>query len=538
MRQPLKLSLAFALSLTWTVGADAAFADKIVSGYIVRIEAKEIYFNISTRDGLNRGSSLRIKRPIKLRHPVSGKQITDWLPIGRAQVTMAGGTLGMARIEDGLLAQVAVGDIVETLVLEDTLEPEPPPTPTPPSPPPSTEPIKLGPLPELDAHTRQVLTLWQSTSGATVEVRIGAWEDFLARFPDSRYAAAIHEDLEVLRAHRDKLNPPELDLEDSFTGGLRHNPPTRGRAGEALDLAFLVEEVDLAAAWIHYRVRGSSSYSKGVLTRDGDDYLRGEIPGSAVRGPGLEYFVEIATNRGRVGTAVGTPDSPVRIDVPSPPITNVFRERKNRSRVTLTSEYLNFATFDTRDGERTDAYFLFEADFLYRLRGALYGIRTGLGVINGSGGFADLMYDASNPAEKAGFNYGYAEVELRAKRGFAALLRIVAGVGREGFGLGFEGRARLGVEDGTNLSFGLSRIAEIGFLTELRMQWNAVQNVPLGLAVALTDQPNQGDLGVRLTADIGYRALSWVQPTIRISYQGRTVQHTGLGAGLGLVFDW
>ena len=82
MRQPLKLFLAFALFLTWTVGADAAFADKIVSGYIVRIEAKEIYFNISTRDGLNRGSSLRIKRPIKLRHPVSGKQITDWLPIG------------------------------------------------------------------------------------------------------------------------------------------------------------------------------------------------------------------------------------------------------------------------------------------------------------------------------------------------------------------------------------------------------------------------------------------------------------------------
>jgi hypothetical protein len=118
------------------------------------------------------------------------------------------------------------------------------------------------------------------------------------------------------------------------------------------------------------------------------------------------------------------------------------------------------------------------------------------------------------------------------------LLRGIAGVGQGGLGFGAEARFRLGVEDGTNLSLGASTVSEIGFLTEIRMQWNAMPDFPLGLAVALTDQPSRGDLGVRLTTDIGYRALSWVQPTLRLSYQGRNVDHTGIGAGLGLVFDW
>ena len=212
--------LPFVIALVWSLslGSGVALADGIVRGYIVRIEDKEIYFDIAAKHGLDRGGALRIKRPIKLRHPVSGKQITDWLPIGRAQVTMVGSTLGMARLDDGLLAQVQVGDIVESLVLVAEA-PEPAPRPTP-QPNVTPEPIAFDPLPTVDEHTRTVLNLWQSTSGTSVEVRIGAWEDFLARFPDSPYAGSIHEDLEVLRAHRDKLNPPELDLEDTFTGGL------------------------------------------------------------------------------------------------------------------------------------------------------------------------------------------------------------------------------------------------------------------------------------------------------------------------------
>lgn len=514
-----------------------ARADGIRSGHIIRIEDREIYFDIAASSGLKVGDALRIKRPIKLRHPVENRMVSDWLPLGSARVTMVGTAMAMAVLDDKLLARVAVGDIVESLVLDKPIPPAPRPA-APPEPVEALPDEPREPLPAVDPDTQAVLDLWNSTAGANIDVRIGAWQDFLAKRPDSPYAAAIYEDLEVLRAHRDKLYPAEIDLDQSFTGGLQHDAPTRARAGETLELAFLVDRPDLAAAWLHYRLRGAASYSKGVLERDDADYVRGRIPASAVQGPGIEYFVEIVTDQGRVGTAVGSPEAPVRVEVPSPSIASVFRERKNRSRVTMTSAYLDFASFDDRAGDRTDAYFVFEADFLYRLRGALYGVRTGLGVISGAGGFADAMYTEEVPAPKAGFNYGYTELELRGGASTALLVRLVAGVGRRGFGLGMEGSVRLGAEDGTNLSLGVSGIQEIGFLTELRMQWNALENVPLGLAVALTDQPAQGDLGVRLTTDIGYRALSWVQPTIRVSYQGRTVVHSGIGVGLGLVFDW
>ena len=56
--------------------------------------------------------------------------------------------------------------------------------------------------------------------------------------------------------------------------------------------------------------------------------------------------------------------------------------------------------------------------------------------------------------------------------------------------------------------------------------------------MGLTDRPNRGNLGVRLATSIGWRALPWFYPTLNISYQARTVVHSGVGAGLGMVFDW
>lgn len=516
------------------VGASAT-ADTIERGYVVHIEDREIYFDIGTGKGITTGQRVRIKRPIRLQHPVTGRAVSDWLPIGATNVTAAGDTLSMVRLDPALLARVAVGDVVEALILS----PEPAADANAPAAAPPPPPAVEEALPAIDAETEAVLAVWQAAAGKPVELQIGAWEDYLAAHPDSPYATAVHEDLEILRAHRDRLHPPELALEEQELGGLQHAAPTRAPAGEPIELAFLIEAPEqLAAAWLHYRQHGARSYSKAVMHRAGADYLRGTIPAGAVQAPGIEYFVEIATRRGNVGTAVGRPAQPVAVAVEEPTLAHVFAERHNRSRVSISTTYLDFATFDDRSGDHTDAFFLLEADFLYRLRGPVYGIRSGFGILNGRGGFTDRVYTDRSAAPKVGFNYGYTELELRGPRQTAVLARVVAGAGRDGFGMGVEGRFRLGAEDGTNLTVGASRVAELGFLTDIRMQWNAVEHYPLGLAVAVTDQPNRGELGVRLTTDIGYRALPWFQPTLRLSYQARTVVHSGLGAGLGLVFDW
>ncbi|MFH0903328.1 MAG: hypothetical protein V2A73_22090 [Pseudomonadota bacterium] len=211
-------------------------------------------------------------------------------------------------------------------------------------------------------------------------------------------------------------------------------------------------------------------------------------------------------------------------------------EKENRSRISTGFAILDFSTFDSRqsrDQDVTDYFYLYEADFLYRLKTGIHAIRTGFGVVEGKGGYAE-----PNRATKAAFTYGYIELELKSGHNLGYLGRFVTGVGKKGLGFGAEGRIRMGPEDGTNLSFGISSLQEIGFLSEIRMQWNAIPSLPLGLAIGLTNQPNQGDLGVRFSADVGLRMIKWVHPTVRISYQGRTVQHSGLGAGVGLVFDW
>ena len=43
---------------------------------------------------------------------------------------------------------------------------------------------------------------------------------------------------------------------------------------------------------------------------------------------------------------------------------------------------------------------------------------------------------------------------------------------------------------------------------------------------------------MRVVLEQGYRFERWVALSLRLSYQGRRIDHTGLGAGLALTFDW
>ncbi len=526
-----------------------AFADVIARGHLVRVEDREIYFTLGSPKRLAAGNKLRIKRPIKLRHPVTKKMVEDWLPIGSATVTVVGHQLSMARLDKPLVAQVRVGDWVEVLVPGPDpsvavvpVAPTPTPTPAPEPPsgrPPSTPPGRTADpaKPALDPGTARVIAAWRASAGKSLAARIVIWEQYLQRAPDDTHAAAVRENIKLLRRYRDELQPPELTLGARRIRGLAHTPATRTPRDEPLELVFVVDEPrSLIAAWLHYRTVGVATFARAPLQADGDGYLRGRIPAATVTAPGVEYFVEAAVTGGSAGSAIGSATAPITVKVEPPPLAASFEQRPHQSRVSFATTYLDFATFDERDGDRTDRFVLVEADFFYRLRKIVYGIRAGFGVFNGRGGFANRDYP--NGAPRVGFNFGYAELEFRGPYQTAWMTRLVAGVGRDGFGTGLDVRFRLGDEERTNLTVGVESIAEIGFLAEMRMQWNAMPDFPLGVAVGATDQPGQGDVGVRLTTDLGWRALDWVTPTLRVSYQARTVDHAGIGAGIGMVFDW
>src|SRR6185503_16992912 len=125
------------------------------------------------RAGVTTGARLRLKRPIRVKHPLTRRWVDDWLPIGGADVTFAGSRLSMAVLDDDLLTEVHTGDLAEIYVEGET--PEPPAPPPVPDRVPARDDADTEPLPEVDADTAAVLAVWTRVQGSTLDARIAAW---------------------------------------------------------------------------------------------------------------------------------------------------------------------------------------------------------------------------------------------------------------------------------------------------------------------------------------------------------------------------
>jgi hypothetical protein len=115
---------------------------------------------------------------------------------------------------------------------------------------------------------------------------------------------------------------------------------------------------------------------------------------------------------------------------------------------------------------------------------------------------------------------------------------LIAGVGKTGFGMGGEGRLRIGDRDDTNLAFIARSVAEVGFLTDIRFATRPTNGLLLGVSVGATNQPNRRDVGVKLGTDVEIIAIKNVSLILRGSWQGRSTAHGGIGGGGGLGFYW
>ncbi|MEZ4400063.1 MAG: hypothetical protein R3B06_08595 [Kofleriaceae bacterium] len=535
-------SVVIALAAIVACTATAA-ADQIVVGRVVKTDRREVYVNLGSRVGVDSGARLRLKRPVTLRHPVTRRPVVDWLPLGDGTVTDVGSSLARIALPPELLAQVRVGDIAEVYVVRDDA-PAPTPVPAPP------RPVDDRPIPAVDADTAEVLTVWRATTGASLDARVAAWSGWLAAHGSSRFADDVRADLEVLRATRLALQPDRPGRPRESQLHVEHDLPTRADAGAAVPLVFvLAEPTQVAAAALHVRTAGQATFQRVELTREHAIYLRGTIPATVVAAPGVEYFVEVIGADGAAATAYATEAQPARIAVAAPAVVERFTATRQRTQLTMIGSYLDFATFDDRPGstgaavDRRDRFAEAEVDVRYRLDGIVRGVRLGFGSYGGRGGFANRVWDDANPAPVIGFQYGYVESELALPVGRGPSIgvagRFVAGVGREGFGVGVAGRLRLGDPDATNLSLGVSGVQQLGFLSDLRFETWPRPALPVGISVAVTDQPGNGDLGVRLATDVGYRLRPWaVRPTVRLSAGPHRERHAGVGGGVGLVFDW
>lgn len=516
------------IAIAVVLAATPALADDIVKGAIVKVEHEEIYVNIGAKQGLGDGAALRIKRTINLRHPVSRAPIVDWIPIGSATVTESGTGLSRAVIGE-LIDRVKIGDVVEALVTDGSAAP--------PLPAPKPHTDEPPPLP-VDPQVAAVMAVFAQQSGLSLDARIAAWESYLSTAKGSPFAESVRQDVGQLQELRNLMKSKDPASAEIFAQ-LDHDAPRSAVAGEPLPLVFVLDAPELvASAYLHYRTRGSRTFTRVLLVRENEIYLRGAVPAPAVTAPGVDYFVEVSTPNGTSGLAFRTPGDPLGVTVKPPTVVDRFEERQGRTTMTLSAEYLDFRTFDRREGDRTDRMYDARVDVGYRLASMVRRIGVGYGAIGGQGGYRNETYDpAASPLPESGYHYGYADIEVGIPR-YVIGGKLIAGVGKAGFGMGVEGRGRVGAWDGTNLTVSGRKIPEVGWDTHVRFGTQPVDDLLLGISIGATDMPNEGHIGAKLATELQWIGTESVTVLVRGSWQGRSSIHGGIGGGAALGVTW
>ena len=455
---PRALAAAFAAALAVALAAAPARADDaIVAGSVVKVESAEIYVNLGTNQGVAGGVPLRIKRPIKLQHPVTRAAVEDWIPIGSATVTQAGAALSRA----------VVGDLVDRDPRRR-----------------SRRGARLAPR-RAAAHTHTRAPRPCPRRRASTPRRRGARrvlraDRAVARRADRDLGAlpldargiAVRgrdpRDLEALQALREQLRPPNAVRTAEPIEAVAHSIPAATEAGAAFPLVFVLERPEhVASAYLHYRTRDRRTYRRVLLVREHDIYLRGTMPAEVVQAPGVDYFVEVSTPDGGSGLALGSPArSGARRREAAAAHRSVRRPRRRSAArrcgsaaSTSTSPRSTRATAIAAIGCRRAPRSTWRIGSTRRASASA----SATAAIVGDGGLRDVVWDDASPTPARRL-----PLRLRRRRGSAGPTLAVggqriAGVGKEGFGMGVEARARIGARDATNLQLLARSLPELGF---------------------------------------------------------------------------
>ncbi|MDB4930011.1 MAG: hypothetical protein JWM10_2495, partial [Myxococcaceae bacterium] len=282
---------------------------------------------------------------------------------------------------------------------------------------------------------------------------------------------------------------------------------------------------------------GAERYETVALTRDGDGYLRGEVPPALVTLEGFEYFVELDVEGGVAVPVLGYPGAPLAVSVVRGP--GDAPDPRGRTRIDLRADYADVGSRTIGTRFVAQRFVLVEGDFLQRLGGgALYGYRVGFGVYNGEG-----LPLASLPGELASVPstvvYGYNELEFAASEFVHIIARAQVGVHREGLVGGAQARLRIGYERRTNLVLGGDVFTEVGQKAFFALNFLPHPALPmLAQGEVFNQSIASGDPMFRVVAQVGWRAAPWLTLAARGSYQLRNIQNGGFGAGLSTTFDW
>ena len=515
-------------------------APRVRDATVVRIDGDDVYLDVG-RATVAPGAMFELLRPIETRHPLTRAVLRDRFPIGRLVVVQVGESMSIARVEGPSHRPVQLADIAQ-LPTPDVATPTPTPTQNPPTQPgaplqcPPSTPRSCPPQVVGDARALEILRAWASTSGLLPEARIRVWNAFLASSATSPYVPfALNERSEAQR----ELSRARAD--SPVSGELAQLAPL-GRAYENEPVAFagiVNRGVAVRDVAVYVRKRGArGAFTRVPMVPDAAGHVQVDVPAAFVAVAGFEWFAEVTLADGRTALVAAGPTDPIPVEVWASP-ERAPQAEEGRSRVRFSTEYVDFNRF-----RGNDYYVAFEGDFTYRL-GLQYlpSVRVGYGHLQGESGDVDALDTFGLPPREVGFTYGFVEPEVSITELFAIALRITAGLGLpegrvDGLRGGVQVRVRIGKAEGTNLVLAGETIPELGLRGYIGLAWLPVPDWPMGAEVHVTDQPGNGQIAVRGVFELGHRFGRAFALSTRLSYQGRNIDHSGVGVGLALTFDW
>lgn len=497
---------------------------------VVAIDTGDLVVDIGSAKGMHEGDVLELWRPVRLRHPVTGQVLVDRFRIGSVRLTQVRGALSLSVIEGALSRPPATGDVV---VLPDRGVEAPQ--------------AKVSPVPAVnatpnasaganananadanakpaavDGEAQALSELMTALTGSVPSQRVVAYETFVRSHPRSRFARVLREEIDALRAP----TPPERTY--------RWSAPKldRVRAGEPQSFAVELDPAFVGAV-VHVRHKGAAGYRSLPMQNVGPRYWAATLPGDAMTDGGMEYFVEGVPSDQPAVAVIGTAAEPRDVVVEKLP--GSPRPPGTLAQVTLQSEY---ASFNAKHAN--DYVWQTEGSVGWRLHDhGIRAIRSGFGVLRGEGGSLQELDVLGKAPEKVGLTYGYVEAEIALSTTYALIARPILGLRERGITGGAQAFVRVGNDLRTNLSIGGEVLGSVGQRGIVQLDWRTIKRVPIVLRTEVTNQPaDSSDVGARAIAQVGYQLTNELVVAVRGSYQGRTINHAGPGAGLAVSYQW
>ena len=304
------------------------------------------------------------------------------------------------------------------------------------------------------------------------------------------------------------------------------------RAGEPQQFAVELDPQFIGAV-VHVRRKGTAAYRSLPMASLGPRYWAATLPGDAMTDAGMEYFVEGVPKETPAIALIGTAEEPRGVEVDAMP--GSAKPPGTLAQVTLQSEY---ASFNTK--RANDYVWQTEGSVGWRLHDrGIRAVRSGFGILRGEGGSLKNLDELGKDPTAVGLTYGYIEAELTLSSSTSFIGRPILGLRDNGITGGAQAFIRIGNDLRTNLSIGGEVLGSVGQRGIVQLDWRTVPRVPIVLRTEVTTQPaSSGDVGARAIAQVGYQLTNELVLAVRGSYQGRTINHAGPGAGLAASYQW